>query len=504
MILLGVLFACASFTGYYLFTAPAVISPAAGIGLAGLFLLGIRAWPAIFIGTYVAYTLVGAPYLFVTCFALGHTLQAIVGTYLLQQLKYDGCLARVRDAFAIILVSLAAGVIAPAFGYAGLYVSGTLTAPILAGTGDVFAWSHWWAGMILSLIVLAPLLIRWSYTPHTRSIFELFETVAAFVPLIAILILIFWQDVGAIRGISLVYFLLLPLGWIAFRIGPRMTTLSLFLTAAIALSGIFLGLSESTEPLGVSLFQMEIFLIIISIIFLVLVSIEEERKEATNSLARNVEDLNEALDRLNSQDQAKSNFLAVLAHELRNPLATIVSSLEILRVQQHVAPDGIATIDIIERRIENMQRLLEDLLDISRIAENKIKLKRRTLDIREALTTSLENVEHVAKSKGQTVTSNLPKKPLYVHADRTRLEQVFTNLLTNATKFSGEGGHITLSVTRSNHAVTVSVKDDGIGIEPSQLRRIFDPFYQGTKRTSELRSGLGIGLLCCERPRRHA
>ncbi len=274
-----------------------------------------------------------------------------------------------------------------------------------------------------------------------------------------------------------------------------MTTLALFLVTMIALSGTFLGDQSFTgEMIGRRLFQTEVFLIIISTIFLILVSVEEERKDAALTLEQNVQKLGIALERLNTQDQAKSTFLATLAHELRNPLATVVSSLELLRIQKHVAPDGASTIEIIERRIENIQRMLEDLLDISRIAEKKVKLKKRTLDIRETLMTSLQNIEHAAKQKQQTITTDIPKSPIYVHGDRTRLEQVFTNLLTNAKQYSNEGGTIMVSAVRGRQTVTVTVKDDGIGIDTEQLARIFEPFYQSKKHSSEQSSGLGIGL----------
>lgn len=493
-ILFGTVFAGALMLGFWLFTTPAVISPGAGVALAGLIILGIRFWPVVFIITYVTYLALGLPFVFVTCYTIGHTLQAVFGAYVLKQFAYDTKLGRFRDTLAMTGTAFLAGAIVPTLGFIGFFISGTVEPMQFTNTLG-FSWGHWWAGMILSLIVVTPFITRWIRVPHTRSIIEILETVLIFIPLIGIAVLIFWLGIGSVVGISLVYFLFVPLGWIAFRLGPRMTVTALFILAALALGGTMFGAEEMTlAERGMRLFQVEVFLIIMSLIFLTLVSVEEDRKDTTISLKRNIGDLEQVLDRLNDQDRAKNNFLAILAHELRNPLATIVSSIELLRYRRQVNADGEESMNVIERRLQSINRLLDDLLDISRISEKKIKLQKKMIDLRDALTTSLQNAESATERKDQALIANIPNEPFMVKGDRTRLEQVFTNLLNNASKFTPHGGRIEISVVRKESSVSVSITDTGAGISADHLTRIFDPFYQGKNRTQETRAGLGIGL----------
>lgn len=486
--------AAACTLGFSLFTAPAVISPGAGVALAGLILLGIRFWPVVFIVSYITYLLLGMPFLFVTSYATGLTIQALVGAYGLKLLHYDTKLGRLRDTLAITLVAVISSTIVPTFGFLGLYASGALE-HIQFVNDFSFTWGHWWAGMILSLLIVTPFLTRWLRIPHKRTARELLETILIFIPLIVITVLIFWFNIGSVEKISLVYFLLVPLGIIAFRLGPRMMVTALFILSALAIGGTLNTTAELSQgAIGLRLFQVQVFLIIMAVMFLTLVSVEEDRKDTTISLKRNIDELERALNRLNDQDRAKNNFLATLAHELRNPLATIVSSLEILRYKKQITDGGKETAEVIERRLENIGRLLDDLLDISRISERKIQLHKKNIDLRDALTTARENVTPATERKKQSLVVRIPDEPFVVHADRTRLEQVFTNLLNNASKFTPAGGRIELSLTRKETSASVSISDNGAGISEEHLGRIFDPFYQGKNRSREARSGLGIGL----------
>ena len=478
--------------GYHLFTAPAVISPAAGIALAGLILFGIRLWPIVFIGTYVTYLFLGTSFLFVVCFSLGHTLQAVAGAYLLQYFEFDRALARLRDILAFTVTTFLAATIAPTFGFVGLILIGAWEGGGMAGGYTTFTWNHWWTGMALSLLTLTPFIIRWYRIPSRRSLSELAETILSFAIMLIPAILLSFTDINRIGSISLVYVLLFPLGWIALRVGPRMMTLAIFLLTTIVITGTIL----RTEPerVGIELFQTEVFLIIIALIFLILVTVEEERKFITRRLRENVGDLEHALDRLNDQDEAKNNFIAVLAHELRNPLATITSNVELLRLGGHVSESGTESLNVIEKRLENVGRLLDDLLDVSRISENKITLKKQKLDLKEAINGAIENVDHNLRNKHQTLTTDLPPGPVTIKADPTRIEQVFTNLLHNASKFTDRDGRIDLSVKKKDHSAIITIRDSGIGIDPKHLAHIFDVFYQGKGQTAEARSGLGIGL----------
>lgn len=486
---------CASFIGIYFFTAPAVLSPVAGVALAGLLLLGMRFWPAVFLAIYLTYVVLGIPIVFGIFFALGHTVQAVAGVFLLQWFEFDHRFNRLRDALSFISVSFIVATIAPTFGFLGLTLLTLLETNAAIDPATTFTWGHWWTGMILSVLVVTSLIVRWFRKPHVRSTGEVLELVVSFAALLTLSILLFWEGMPRVFNISLIYFLLFPLGWIALRVGPRFMTLGLFALSLIATSGTFFTFTGTTSlALGARLFQTEIFLIIISIIFLILVAVEEERKDTNIKISKNNEELKKAMERLNEHDRAKNNFLAVLAHELRNPLATIVSNFELLKLQQDFTKDGLEAADVIERRFENIQRLLDDLLDVSRISENKIVLQKRLVDLRDAITVAVENVTHLARERSQTVAVDLPELPLAMKGDRTRLEQIFTNLLYNASKFTPEGGRITVTAVRKDNSAVISVKDTGIGIGPTELDKIFEVFYQEKTESAVAKTGLGIGL----------
>jgi signal transduction histidine kinase/CheY-like chemotaxis protein len=485
-IFLGVL-SVALYIGFSLFTAPAVIAPAGGIALAGLMILGRGYWPVIFVATYATYLFAGAPFFYTVAVSLGYTVQSLVGVALLEYFDFNRKLGRLRDGIAIIGVSVVASAIVPSFGMVGLELSPSFSSSL--------TWSHWWTGMVLSLLLIGSLLMRWMRPPHRRTAAEFAEGISAVGAVVLISVLLSWFEVRQFANISLIYYLLIPLGWTALRVGPRGMTLALFFLAVVTLSGEYMTAAGDTRAaIGMHLFQTEVFLVIMGIIFLVLVTVEEERKDADKRLTENVGELEHALDRLHNQDEAKNNFLAMLAHELRNPLATIVSNVELLRLGGHVGDGGGESLTVIEQRLESVGRLLDDLLDVSRISENKIHLKKTALKINEIVERATQNVAHTVRNKHQELVVNLPTNDLWVKGDLTRLEQVFTNLLHNASKFTPRNGRITITGAKKDNSVSITVADTGVGIDVEHLPHIFDVFYQGRNKTAEAKSGLGIGL----------
>jgi CheY-like chemotaxis protein/two-component sensor histidine kinase len=154
---------------------------------------------------------------------------------------------------------------------------------------------------------------------------------------------------------------------------------------------------------------------------------------------------------------------------------------------------------IINRQIENMSRMLDDLLDVSRITEGKIELRKKPVALEAILTAATSLARSGCAARRQELTLTLPPEPVFLHADSTRLEQVFGNLLTNACKYSGHGCHIALSAERAPREVIVRVKDDGIGIEPELLPHVFELFVQASRTLDRQHGGLGIGLTLVQR-----
>ncbi len=202
-------------------------------------------------------------------------------------------------------------------------------------------------------------------------------------------------------------------------------------------------------------------------------------------------------------DRSKDEFLAMLAHELRNPLAPLRNAAEILQTANATDDERTQAQRIIGRQIENMSRMIDDLLDVSRITEGKIELRKQPVALEAILTAATSLARSGCAVRHQELTVSMPAQPVFLNADATRLEQVFNNLLGNACKYSGDGCHISLSAERATGVeppeVIVRVHDDGAGIDPELLPRVFDLFVQETRALDRAHGGLGIGLTLVSR-----
>jgi signal transduction histidine kinase len=193
-------------------------------------------------------------------------------------------------------------------------------------------------------------------------------------------------------------------------------------------------------------------------------------------------------------DRRKDEFLAMLAHELRNPLAPICNAAHLLRLMLPHDPELTKLQDMIERQLGNLTRLVDDLLDVSRITTGKIRLNMEPIDIASAATIAVETSRPLIDARKQELTVSMPPRPVPVVADQTRLAQVLANLLNNAAKYTHEGGHIGLTIAPEGTEVVCRVRDDGVGIPKAMLPSIFDLFIQAEQSLDRSHGGLGIGL----------
>ena len=202
---------------------------------------------------------------------------------------------------------------------------------------------------------------------------------------------------------------------------------------------------------------------------------------------------------LHEADQRKDEFLAMLAHELRNPLAPIRNSLYLIQVKAGGDPALEQTSQLMARQVDHMARLVDDLLDVSRITRGKISLNLEPTDVATIVSRAVEASQPNIDARRQSLTVSLPETPLQVNADLTRVAQVMTNLLNNAAKFTPEQGHITLTAVRDGAFASFAVADDGEGIAPAALQTIFDLFVQSDRAVDSTHGGLGIGLTLVKR-----
>jgi PAS domain S-box-containing protein len=206
-----------------------------------------------------------------------------------------------------------------------------------------------------------------------------------------------------------------------------------------------------------------------------------------------------AEEALKEADRRKDEFLATLAHELRNPLAPLRNGLQIMRLAGNDRAAVEQARAMMERQLEQFARLVDELLDLSRISRGKIELHKERIELATVLDNALETCDPLIKQSGHELTVTLPDEPVYVDADKTRLAQALCNLLTNAAKYSERGGRIWLTAERQGGEVVVSVKDTGVGIPPHMLPRVFEMFTQVDRSLEKAQGGLGIGLAIVKR-----
>ena len=197
---------------------------------------------------------------------------------------------------------------------------------------------------------------------------------------------------------------------------------------------------------------------------------------------------------LREADRRKDEFLATLAHELRNPLSPISNALEILRLSGRADAEAQPVLEMMDRQVNHLVRLVDDLLDVSRITLGKMVLRRAPLAIADVLRSAVEASRPLIESRRHRLTTSVPPDPLIVDGDAVRLSQVFANLLNNAAKYTNEQGEIALEAKRDRNEVVVSVRDNGVGIPPEMLGRVFEIFAQVDGTQGRAGGGLGIGL----------
>lgn len=455
-----------------------------------LFLEGLSWWLIAYAGTLAGLLAASAPQGNLLLTPIAVTLLAAAGAYALRARAIDPLFRRLSDIFFVLGTFTVIALITPSFASLALLLNEAWAQPTLR---DTLPFWPVYVSTLASLVVVTPFLLRWLAKPRfARRGWEIVEVVGLFAFLLGIEYFIFYTDVAAVAGISLTYFLLPPLLWIALRLRPRFVTLALVLSAALDIGSLFRHALPS-GAFGTRLFSMDLWFIVFAIVFLVIAALEEERR-VTATLARSqVATMQNALARLSSESRAKNDFIAILAHELRNPLAPVASAIELLKTKKLGKREEAQTLALMEDRMETVKRLLNDLLDVSRISERKIRLEKEPVDLHELAQRAIDSTAHHYKERHQTLNVVPPTRLLAIDADPVRMEQVLSNLLTNASKYSPTSSDVRLILTEENGRAKIVVADRGVGIDPAHLSRIFEPFHQ-VEMGERTKAGLGIGL----------
>lgn len=466
-----------------------LVWPVSAVGLAGLLFWGINLGPALVLSLFVTFVVQGYDTPLAAALAASNALEACIASYILVRFNFHPLMSRLRDSLALILAAFVATFIS-AFAIAGS------AALLYTGVWKLELWVGLWVGHAVSLLSFGPFVLRWGYRPLFKKTWrEVLEGLAMFGSIFVLVFLMFWTPHGSIAGISLIYILIFPLIWISLRAGPRGTALALFMLTVIGISGILWGYGPVSANATKALFGVQMIIGTLSLIFILFTSITEERKEAVKALETHVGQLEGTLEKVASEDQAKSEFIAILAHELRNPLSPVLSGLELLKLREQGSKE---VHHMMGAHLNTLARLLDDLLDMTRISQKKFTLRPETVRLQDIIDRSLEMALPYLSSRNHSFTKTVAHETIWIDADPVRLAQVFVNLLNNAAKYTPEGGAIELVARREGQEAVVEVRDNGQGIASERMQKIFEPFAGGVQR-QEGPGGLHIGLSLVKR-----
>ncbi len=474
--------------GQYLFftwdTSPAILVPTTGIVLALLWLRGYYLAVPIFIALCMAsYTSpVGNTFPVFLAAPLSQVLAGVLGVYFLRRFKFDDTFDTVRAVLVFLNVTVLVSMIGPTI---------TTTISTVTGSAEVpfyYSWMRAWAGFVFSILVLFPFIVSWTkremHFKYTSRSF--LETVALGSVLTISTYALFWLQLA--NESLFVFFTTFFVGvfWACLRFSHRVVTLCTISIVIFGIFGLFM-MSDTHANLTIRLLAFELFFLITVPVFYTFSALVQETNKALRTLA-------ETKDKAERESITKSEFMAVLAHELRNPLAPLKSTLEILELED-IPADTRVLISNAKQQVHTMRRLLDDLLDTTRMMQGKFQLRIIRSNLCEKLQRCMEYTSNLYTEKNITIVMNqVCDDTLWLDVDPVRFEQVIVNILNNAAKYTDFGGRVYVRYEVQGDRVKIIISDTGIGISKEHLEHIFGSFWQVDKIVSRAGGGIGVGL----------
>ncbi|HZR77835.1 MAG TPA: MASE1 domain-containing protein [Chthoniobacterales bacterium] len=459
-----------------------------GLALAALLLLGYRVWPAIFAGAFLV-NFWTTPNLLVSLgIASGNTLEALCGAWLIYRFANGAkVFDRTHDVFKFAAIELAAAAMSASIG-----VSSLCFGRLAEWSACATIWKTWWLGDFTAALIVTPLLVLWLSGRETRKWTkrELLEVGSLFALLIALSLFVFSGWFPTLAKNYPVSFLGGPIViWVAFRFTPREAVTGMFLLTGLAIWGTLHGNGPFVMPdENHALIILDARILVTAITVMALSASVAERDRIRDALE-------EQKNAVEAANRTKDNFLAMLSHELRTPLTPVLAAVDALEADNGRSADVKNSLSMIRRNVELESQLIDDLLDLTRIAKDKLQLRFGPLDAHEVINNVVEICRPEAQARNLKVHVNLRAGAHNVSGDAAKFQQIIWNLLKNAIKFTTEAGEITISTTNPEpQLLAISVHDTGIGIEPEIMNRIFDPFEQGERAFQRRYGGLGLGL----------
>jgi len=475
--------------------------PPSGLAIAAVLLLGRWVWPAVFVGAFVVNVTTAGSAVSSLGIAAGNTLEALLAGYLVGRFASGpATFERPRHVFVFAgLAGFVSTTVSASLGVASLVASG------LASLADApRIWWTWWLGDLTGALIVTPAIVLWF---RTRPLgFSDRKAEAALVLASTLLLgMVAFGELGTGRSLSFVC--LPPLAWAAFRLSPREVATCVVLLSGIAVRGTLAGVGTfSRGGANESLLLLEAFLATISMTMLPVAVVVAARQRTTEERRRVQAERETLLQRereLRSQaevaSRAKDDFLAMLSHELRNPLAAATSAVQLLEDEAGSVrnPRQAQATAILGRQVRHLGRLLDDLLDVALVASGGIALDRKPTDLARTVLDGIDALRIAGRLDDHELA--VDATPVWVHGDPARLEQVVTNLLANAVKYTPAGGHVRVSTQAAGTEALLKVEDDGIGISEETLPFVFELFFQVERPLSRPQGGLGLGLTLVRR-----
>lgn len=372
------------------------------------------------------------------------------------------------------------------------------------------SWMQWWFADLVGLWFTGPLVLRVAESRRRRDrrpitnwrIVEFTAYIAAVV-IVSQIVFGVWLKTLAFTSLILPFVMwgVLRFGSIGVKCAMLIVAIS-SLRAAIQSQGPIAGMSSSIQQ---AVLQTQFFLYAWSVFLHAVAAILIERQRANDELQRVNEELAYRVESrtaellhanktLHENDRRKDHFLAMLAHELRNPLAPIMNAIQILQQSRDSTPDARLAREMIERQVRHMARLVDDLLDVARIGRGKIQVNRRRTNLVQIMREVAEDHRPVLEQRQLTFLVDIPEAPLWINGDDTRLAQMVGNLLHNANKFTEAGGVVVLRLACEGRTAVIRVSDTGIGMDEETQTHVFEAFSQADNSLVRSQGGLGLGL----------
>jgi signal transduction histidine kinase/CheY-like chemotaxis protein len=475
-----------------------VIWPATGFALALLVLRGRRLWPAILLGAFAANVLNDTSAIASMGIAMGNTLEALAGATLLRRVGFQPSMRRLHDVASLFLLAACLSTILSAtIGVMTVCLTGTTSWHDFKSL-----WATWWIGDAIGNLVTAPFVFVWADQARNRWRLRRLAEGMLLLLSMGLLSLAVFVDHGSQIPYPVHYLIFPAVIWAALRLGQHATATLVFGSLAVTIVATIAGRGPFvTTNIGASLLQVALFMAVVAVTGLFLGAATAERNRAERRRSEDYARLRSSEERLARQaeelaaaDRRKDEFLAVLGHELRNPLAPLQNGLQLLALGGNDQALVTHARQLMERQLRHLVRLVDDLLDVARIRSGKIVLELERVELAPMITSAVELARPLIDSRSHDLHVVLPPETLWTEADRIRLPQLLANLLNNAAKYTDEGGSITLSVDRLEAQIVISVRDTGIGMDSDSLANVFELFAQAAGPAHAVQGGLGVGL----------